>query len=100
MRSAFSVLKITIGKGKVQMVSKQLERLVSNGKKGSANKSLICYVDENRERQFLVFKFGGVYLLDSKGEVENLIALSDIEDIFLFIENGDVKVIGSGNIGI
>ena len=82
------------------MVGKQLERLVSNGKKGSANKSFICYVDEKRERKFLVFKFGGVYLVDSKGEVEKLEALTDIEGIFLSIENGEVKVIGSGNIGI
>ena len=48
------------------MVSLQLKRLVSNGKKGSANKSFICYVDEKRERKFLVFKFGGVYLLDGR----------------------------------
>lgn len=82
------------------MVGKQLERLVSNGKKGSANKSFICFVDEKRERKFLVLKFGGVYLLDGKGEVEKLEALADIEDIFLSIENGDVKVIGSGDIGI
>ncbi len=81
------------------MVSKQLERLVSNGKKGSANKSFICYEDEKRERKFLVFKFGGVYLLDSKGKVKKLNSLPDIEDILLLIEDGDVKVIGSGNIG-
>ena len=82
------------------MVGKQLERLVSNGKKGSANMSSICYVDEKRERKFLVFKFGGVYLVDSKGEVEKLVALTDIEGILLSIENGEVKVIGSGNIGV
>ncbi|MFC5591668.1 hypothetical protein ACFPRA_22540 [Sporosarcina soli] len=82
------------------MVSKQLERLVSNGKKGSVNKSFICYVDEKRERKFLVFKFDGVHLLDGKGVSNKLKLLSDIEDIFLSIENGDVKVIGSGNIGI
>jgi len=82
------------------MVGKQLERLVSNNKRGSANKSFICYVDEKKERKFLVFKFGGVYLLDSKGKVEKLKSLNDIQEIFLSIENGDVKVIGSGNIGI
>ncbi|MFS0577269.1 hypothetical protein AB1K83_16755 [Sporosarcina sp. 179-K 3D1 HS] len=82
------------------MVSKQLERLVSNGKKGSANKSFICYVDEKKEKKFLVFKFGGIYLFDSKGKVKKLNSLSDIEEIFLSIENGDVKVIGSGNLGI
>ena len=37
------------------MVSKQLERLVSNGKKGSANKSFICFVDEKREGSFSSF---------------------------------------------
>ena len=48
------------------MVGKQLKILVSNGKKGSAHKSYICYVDEKKERKFLVFKFGGVYLLDGR----------------------------------
>ena len=37
------------------MVGKQLERLVSNGKKGSANKSFICYVDE-KSTIFLPFR--------------------------------------------
>ena len=78
------------------MVSKQLERLVANGKKGSTKKSFICYEDEKRERNFLVFKFGGVYLLDGKGLAEKLKSLSDIEDIFMSIENGDVKVIKGG----
>ena len=64
------------------MVGKQLERLVSNRKKGSANKSFICYVDEKRERKFLVFKFGGVYLLDGKGEVEKHESLTDIRRHF------------------
>ena len=82
------------------MVGKQLERLVSNNKKGSANKSFICYVDEKKERKFLVFKFGGIYQLDDKGEVKKLNSLTDIQDIFLSIETGDVKIIGSGNIGI
>ena len=82
------------------MVGKQIRRLVSNNKKGSANKSFICYMDEKRERKFLVFKFDGIYQLDGKGEVEKLNSPTDIQDIFLSIENGDVKVIGSGNIGI
>ena len=54
------------------MAGKQLERLVSNGKKWSANKSFICYVDEKKGKEVLVFKFGGVYLLDGRGEVEKL----------------------------
>ena len=54
------------------MVGKQLESLISNGKKGGANKSFICYVDEKKERKFLVFKFGGIYQLDGKGEVKKL----------------------------
>jgi len=82
------------------MVGKQLESLISNVKKGGAKKSFICYVDEKKERKFLVFKFGGIYQLDEKGEVKKLNLLTDIQDIFLSIENGDVKVIGSGNIGI
>ncbi|WP_252502750.1 hypothetical protein [Sporosarcina sp. Marseille-Q4943] len=82
------------------MVGKQLERLVSNSKQGSAEKSFVCYVDEKKEKKFLVFKFGEIYLLDSRGEIEKLNSLTDIEDIFLSIEKGDVKVIGSGNIGI
>lgn len=82
------------------MVGKQLERLVSNSKQGGAEKSFVCYVDEKKEKKFLVFKFGGIYLLDSRGEIEKLKSLTDIEDIFLAIEKGDVKVIGSGNIGI
>lgn len=82
------------------MVGKQFGHLVSNNKKGSANKSFICYVDEKSERKFLVFKFGGIYQLDGKGEVKKMDSLTDIQDIFLSIDNGDVKVIGSGNIGI
>lgn len=82
------------------MVGKQLESLISNVKKGGKKKSFICYVDEKKERKFLVFKFGGIYQLDDKGEVKKLNLLTDIQDIFLSIENGDVKVIGSGNIGI
>lgn len=82
------------------MVGKQLEILISNVKKRDTKKSFICYVDEKKERKFLVFKFGGIYQLDDKGEVEKLDLLTDIQDIFLSIENGDVKVIGSGNIGI
>ncbi|EGQ19307.1 30S ribosomal protein S1 [Sporosarcina newyorkensis 2681] len=82
------------------MVGKQLENLISNVKKGGAKKSFICYVDEKKERKFLVFKFGGIYQLDGKGEVKKLNLLTDIQDIFLSIENGDVKVIGSGSIGI
>ena len=82
------------------MVDKQLERLVSNNKKGSTNKSFICYVDEKSERKFLVFKFGGIDQLDGKGEVKKMDSLTDIQDIFLSIENGDIKVIGSGKIGI
>jgi len=82
------------------MVGKQLELLVSNNKEGSTNKSFICYVDENSERKFLVFKFGGIYQLDGNGEVKKMDSLTDIQDVFLSIENGDVKVIGSGNIGI
>jgi len=82
------------------MVRKQLESLISNVKKGGTEKSFICYVDEKKERKFLVFKFGGIYQLDDKGEVKKLNLLTDIKDIFLSIENGDVKVIGSGNIGI
>ncbi|WP_262173228.1 hypothetical protein [Saccharococcus sp. Marseille-Q5394] len=81
------------------MVGKQLERLVSSTRKGGAEKSFVCYVDEKKEKKFLVFKFGGIYLLDSRGEIEKLKSLTDIEDIFLSIEKGDVKVIGSGNIG-
>ncbi|QUW20920.1 hypothetical protein JSQ81_13985 [Sporosarcina sp. Marseille-Q4063] len=81
------------------MVGKQLESLISNVKKGGTKKSFICYVDEKKERKFLVFKFDGIYQLDSKGEVKKLNMLTDIQDIFLSIENGDVKVIGSGNIG-
>ena len=65
------------------MVSKQLERLVTNG---STNKSFICYVEEKRVRKYHVFKFGGVYLLDSKRKAEKLNSLSEIEDIFLYIE--------------
>ena len=57
-------------------------------------------MDEKRERKFLVFKFGGIYQLDGKGEVKKMDSLTDIQDIFLSIENGDVKVIGSGKIGI
>jgi len=82
------------------MVGKQLERLVSNNKKGSTNKSFICYVDEKKERKFLIFKFGGIYQLDGKGDVKRMNSLTDIQDIFLSIENGVVKVIGSGDIGI
>ena len=82
------------------MVGKHLERLVSNNKKGSANKSFICYVDEKRERKFLVFKFGVIYQMDGEGKVKKMDSLTDIQDIFLSIENGNVKVIGSGNIGI
>ena len=82
------------------MVGKQLESLISDVKKGGKEKSFICYVDEKKERKFLVFKFGGIYQLDGKGEVKKLNLLTDIQDIFLSIENGDVKVIGSGNIGI
>ncbi|MCZ2258070.1 hypothetical protein [Sporosarcina sp. G11-34] len=82
------------------MVGKHLESLISNVKTGSIKKSFICYVDEKKERKFLVFKFGGIYQLDGKGEVEKLDLLTDIQDIFLAIEKGDVKVIGSGNIGI
>ena len=81
------------------MVGKQLERLVSDNKKGSSNKSFICYVD-NRELKFLVFKCCGVYIINSKGEIEKLKSLTDTEGIFLSIDNCDVKVIGSGNIGI
>ncbi|MCZ2260637.1 hypothetical protein [Sporosarcina sp. G11-34] len=69
-------------------------------KRGGIKKSFICYVDEKKERKFLVFKFGGIYQLDCKGEVKKLNQLTDIQEIFLSIENGDVKVIGSGNIGI
>mgnify|MGYP001797472234 CR=1 FL=1 len=82
------------------MVGKQLESLISNVQKGGAKKTFICYVDEKKERKFLVFKFGGIYQLDSKGEVKKLDLLTDIQDIFLAIEKGDVKVIGSGDIGI
>jgi len=82
------------------MVEKQLESLISNVKKGGIKKSFICYVDEKKERKFLVFKFGGIYQLDDKGVVKKLNLLTDIQDIFLSIEKGDVKVIGSGNIGI
>lgn len=82
------------------MVGKQLERLVSNAKQEGREKSFVCYVDEKKEKKFLVFKFGGIYLLDSRGEIQRLDSLTDIEDIFLSIEKGDVKVIGSGNIGI
>ncbi|QNK89827.1 hypothetical protein H7992_09330 [Sporosarcina sp. resist] len=82
------------------MVGKQLERLVSNNKKGSANKSFICFMDDKRERKFLVFKFGGIYQLDGNGEVKKMDSLTDIQDIFMSIENGDVKIIGSGDIGI
>ena len=82
------------------MVGKQLESLISNVEKRGTKKSFICYVDEKKERKFLVFKFGGIYQLDGKGEVKKLSLLTDIQDIFLSIENGDVKVIGSGNIGI
>jgi hypothetical protein len=82
------------------MVEKQLESLISNVKKGGTEKSFICYVDEKKERKFLVFKFGGIYQLDDKGEVKKLNLLTDIQEIFLSIENGDVKVIGSGDIGI
>ena len=81
------------------MVGKQLERLVSNNKKGSAKKSFICYLDK-RELKFLVFKCCGVYLINSKGEIEKLKSLTDTEGVFLSIENFDVKVIGSGNIAI
>lgn len=82
------------------MVGKQLESLISNVEKGGTKKSFICYVDEKKERKFLVFKFGGIYQLDGKGEVKKLDLLTDIQEIFLSIENGDVKVIGSGDIGI
>lgn len=82
------------------MVGKQLASLISNVKKGGVKKSFICYIDEKKERNFLVFKFGGIYQLDGKGEVKKLDSLTDIQDIFLSIEKGDVKVIGSGNIGI
>ncbi|WP_186668799.1 hypothetical protein [Sporosarcina sp. BP05] len=82
------------------MVGKHLDSLISNVKTGGTKKSFICYVDEKKERKFLVFKFGGIYQLNDKGEVEKLDLLTDIHDIFLAIEKGDVKVIGSGNIGI
>ena len=82
------------------MVGKQLESLISDVKKGGTKKSFICYVDEKKERNFPVFKFGGIYQLDGKVEVKKLNLLTDIQEIFLSIENGDVKVIGSGNIGI
>ena len=82
------------------MVGKHLESLISKVKTGGTKKSFICYVDEKKERKFLVFKFGGIYQLDDKGEVKKLDFLTDIQDIFLAIEKGDEKVIGSGNIGI
>ena len=82
------------------MVVKQLESLISNVEKGAVQKTFICYMDEKKERKFLVFKSGGIYRMDSEGEVEKLNTHSDIHDIFLSIKNGDVKVIGSGNIGI
>ncbi|MBO1912879.1 hypothetical protein [Sporosarcina sp. 6E9] len=82
------------------MDGKQLDGLISDVKRGGTKKSFICYMNEKKERKFLVFKFGGIYQLDGKGEVRKLNMVTDIQDIFLSIENGDVKVIGSGNIGI
>jgi len=93
----FSKIK---GNGVIEMVGKHLENLIFNVKTGGTKKSFICYVDEKKKRKFLVFKFGGIYQLDDKGEVKKLDLLTDIQDIFLAIEKGDVKVIGSGNIGI
>lgn len=69
------------------MVGKQLESLISNVKTDGTKKSFICYVDEKKERKFLVFKFGGISQLDDKGEVKKLDLLTDIQDTELYIRN-------------
>ncbi len=98
MTSAFFVFK-NKENGVIEMVGKHLESLISNVKIDSTKKSFICYLDEKKERKFLVFKNCGIYQMDDKAEVKKLDLLSDIHSIFLAIVKDDVKVIGSGNIG-